>query len=91
MATNNSEVNSCVGDESPNDEIDDSEETLIDNHSDSDAHTSSYDSSDEDSSDEDIDELELKKLKDYQKLSCSKCGRIVSSQHHIKYHKRSKA
>ena len=59
VATNNSEVDSGVGDEPPNDEIDDSGETIPDHHSESEAHASSYDSSDDNFSDDDIDELEL--------------------------------
>ena len=73
METNSSEVDSGIGDEPPNDEIEDSEETLTENHSESEAHESSYDSLDEDSSDDEIDELELQQLKEYQKLSCPKC------------------
>ena len=93
MATKNSEGDSDIGDEPPNEEMDDSEgdKDIEDNPSDSEVDDSSYDSSDEDSSDDEIDELELQQLKDYQQLSCPKCGRIVSYQYHLKCHLGSKA
>ena len=93
MATKNSEGDVDVGDEPPNEEMDDSEgdKHVEDNPSDSEVDESSYDSSDEDSSDDEIDELELQQLKDYQQLSCPKCGRIVSTQYHLKCHLGSKA
>ena len=68
MATHNNEVDSDIGDEPLNNEIDGPEATLTDYYSDSEAHASSYDSSDDDASDEEIDELELQQLKD--KISC---------------------
>ena len=85
-STNDSEVDSGVGSESPSNETDDHEATLIGNHSDSEARASSCDSSNEDSSNDEIDELELQQLKDYQKLSCPKCRRVVSSQCRTKCH-----
>ena len=55
MEMNNNEVDSAIGDEPANDEIDVSDATLTEYHSDSEEHAFSYD----DTSDEDIDELEM--------------------------------
>ena len=63
MATNNSGVDIGFSDEPPNDEIDDSEETLTDNNSDSEANAYSCYSLDEDPSNDEIDELEIQQLK----------------------------